>query len=90
MLISSKVSTQSEAKPGQMTNRFFIFLLCSSLNDTTLRGVSLQQISKSKISQQLHEMNEQFDAIEQLTNNMEQDLQRSNRVRICFGNILPY
>ena len=61
------------------------------MNQATSLGNSLQQaqkISKEKLSQQLHEMNEQFDAIEQLTSNMEQDLQRSNRVRIILYKFL--
>ena len=70
-------------KVSEQSWRLISFLFaCRCLSDGASRGNSLQQISKSKISQQLHEMNEQFDAIEQLTSNMEEDLQRSNRVRI--------
>jgi hypothetical protein len=72
----------SKIKDILLFSTFFLFA-CTSLNQP--RGNSLQQaqkMSKEKLSQRLHEMNEQFDAIEQLTSNMEQDLQRSNRVRI--------
>ena len=54
------------------------------MNETSPRGTTkqhAQKISKEKLSRRLHEMNEQFDAIEALTTNMEQDIQRSNRVR---------
>lgn len=57
--------------------------MCSSLSQVTHRGNSLiqaKQLSKEKLSMQLQEMNEQFDAIDELTSNMEHDLQRSNRV----------
>lgn len=58
------------------------------MNQQTRRGNTpnkAQRISKEKLSQQLQEMNEQFDAIEELTQNMELDLQRSNRVSIHNG-----
>ena len=65
----------------------FLFV-CSSLGEEISRNNSLKQaqkISKEKLSRRLLEMNEQFDAIEQLTSNMEQDLQRSNRVCTVYS-----
>ena len=44
-----------------------------------------QDISKERLSQRLQEMNEQFDVIDQITTNMDRDLQRSNMVStICM------
>ena len=60
-----------------------LFCSCSMLKQRPPSGNSIRQThkqSKEKLSQRLHEMNEQFDAIEELTNNMEQDIQQSNRV----------
>ncbi|XP_028394275.1 uncharacterized protein LOC114518472 [Dendronephthya gigantea] len=62
----------------------------SRLNQQTSRGNTpnqAQRISKGKLSLQLQEMNEQFDAIEELTQNMEQDLQRSNRLLRTIENL---
>ena len=76
-----------ESRSGRRTliAIYLKYFTCRSLNQASHRGTTkqhAQKISKEKLSKRLDEMNEQFDAIEVLTTNMEQDIQQSNRVRI--------